>query len=97
MLGALLCLSIMGAPSADYAQPALLADAEAFVKNPTGLVLDVRAKQQYDAGHIPGAVWVNAPAWAKAFTPTASATDWSKRLGRHRHRTGETGHNLWQR
>jgi thiosulfate/3-mercaptopyruvate sulfurtransferase len=81
MLGTLLCLSIMGAPSADYAQPALLIEADALVKNPAVLVLDVRAKQQYLAGHIPGAVWVNAPAWGKAFTPTASTTDWSKRLG----------------
>ena len=81
MLGAMLCLSIVVTPSADYAQPALLADADAFAKNPAGLVLDVRTKQQYLAGHIPGAVWVNAAAWGKAFTPNASAIEWSKRLG----------------
>ena len=31
------------------------------------VVLDARPRVQYDEGHIPGAVWVDAAAWAKAF------------------------------
>jgi thiosulfate/3-mercaptopyruvate sulfurtransferase len=75
------CLLLSVAPPADYAKPELLADAAALVKTPAGLVLDLRARPQYLQGHIPGAVWINAPAWGKAFTPNASASDWEKRLG----------------
>ncbi len=51
------------------------------VKVQLGLILDLRPRQQYMAGHIPGAVSVNAAAWTKAFNPSASADEWSKRLG----------------
>jgi thiosulfate/3-mercaptopyruvate sulfurtransferase len=68
-------------PPADYARPELLADAAALMKSPTGLVLDIRAKPVYLQGHIPGAVWINASAWSKAFTPAANSTDWAQRLG----------------
>ena len=81
MSGTLLCLLIAMSPPAEYAKPGLLAEAEALVKNASGIVLDVRAKQQYLAGHIPGAVSVNAAAWGKAFTPNADAVEWGKRLG----------------
>jgi thiosulfate/3-mercaptopyruvate sulfurtransferase len=66
---------------ADYPRPNLLIEAEALARNPSGLILDLRPRQQYLAGHIPGAVSVNASAWAKAFTPSASAAEWGKRLG----------------
>jgi thiosulfate/3-mercaptopyruvate sulfurtransferase len=66
---------------ADYPKPDLLVAAETFIKQPTGLVLDVRSRQNYLAGHIPGAVSVNAAGWGKAFTPTASDDEWAKRLG----------------
>lgn len=81
MFTTLVCLLIGVASPTDYARPELLADAAALVKSPTGLVLDVRAKPQYLQGHIPGAVWVNAAAWGKAFTPGADLTEWEKRFG----------------
>ncbi|HEV8062682.1 MAG TPA: sulfurtransferase [Gemmataceae bacterium] len=81
MSSSLLCLVLAIAPAADYAKPELLAEASVLVKDPKGLILDVRGKAQYLRGHIPGAVWVDAVAWGKAFTPRASAGDWSKRLG----------------
>jgi thiosulfate/3-mercaptopyruvate sulfurtransferase len=77
----LVCLLISAAPPIEYARPELLADAAALVKTPTGLVLDVRARPQFQQGHIPGAVWVNAQTWGKAFAPASSAADWEKRLG----------------
>lgn len=77
----LVCLFIGIAPPAEYARPELLVEAVSLMKSPSGLILDVRGKPQYLQGHIPGAVWVNAAAWGKAFTPGADPTDWEKRLG----------------
>ncbi len=81
MNSSLLCLVLAIAPAADYAKPQLLTEANDLVKDHTGLVLDVRAKPQYLLGHIPGAIWVNASAWGKAFKPSAARADWEKRLG----------------
>jgi thiosulfate/3-mercaptopyruvate sulfurtransferase len=73
-------LAFLGA-NADYPRPELLVNAESLVNKPSGVILDVRAKPQYLTGHIPGAISVNGIAWGRAFTPSASADDWSKRLG----------------
>jgi thiosulfate/3-mercaptopyruvate sulfurtransferase len=77
----LVCLVAALTPSADYAKPELLTEAADLAKAPAGLVVDVRARDEYTRGHIPGAVWVDAVAWGKAFTPSASAEAWGKRLG----------------
>jgi thiosulfate/3-mercaptopyruvate sulfurtransferase len=45
------------------------------------VVLDARPRVQYDEGHIPGAVWVDAAAWAKAFGGGKDAAVWSSRIG----------------
>jgi thiosulfate/3-mercaptopyruvate sulfurtransferase len=45
------------------------------------IVLDARARKQYDAGRIPGAVWVDAAAWAKAFQDGTDAQTWGARIG----------------
>ncbi len=48
------------------------------------VVIDARTKDAFDAGHIPGARWIDANAWREmTFTPTG-LTDhsfWSKQLG----------------
>jgi thiosulfate/3-mercaptopyruvate sulfurtransferase len=77
----LLCLSLALAPAADYPRPDLLIEPAALAKA-TGLqVLDVRPHAAYAEGHVPGAVWVDAAAWGKAFVPEADADAWAKRLG----------------
>jgi thiosulfate/3-mercaptopyruvate sulfurtransferase len=77
----LLCLSLALAPAADYPRPELLIEPAELAKA-TGLqVLDVRPRATYAEGHVPGAVWVDAVAWGKAFTPEADADGWAKRLG----------------
>jgi thiosulfate/3-mercaptopyruvate sulfurtransferase len=69
------------APVDDHAKPEMLAEAGDLIKSPSGLVVDVRSKEQYRAGHIPAAVWVDAAAWGKAFTPEPDIEAWGKRLG----------------
>lgn len=45
------------------------------------VILDARPRKQYDSGRIPGAVWVDAAAWAKAFDAGTDAAGWSARIG----------------
>ena len=45
------------------------------------LILDVRGKPAYDAGHIPGSVVTSAAEWAKEFRDGKDVEGWSKRLG----------------
>ncbi len=51
---ALLAVAVLAVP--DYPNPAVLAEAADLVKALPASVLDARAKNLYDAGHIPGAV-----------------------------------------
>lgn len=44
-------------------------------------VLDARERRQYDEGRVPGAVWVDAAAWAKMFKDGQDAEGWSARIG----------------
>ncbi len=44
-------------------------------------VLDTRTKEKYLAGHIPGALWVDYDAWAKALAAGASLPDWERTIG----------------
>jgi len=53
------------------------------------LILDVRGKPAYDAGHIPGAIVTSAAEWAKEFQDGKDVEGWSKRLG-HLGITSET-------
>ena len=66
---------------ADYPRPKLLVEAGTLAGNPSGVILDIRPQEQYLAGHIPGAVSVNAAEWTKAFKPSATTAEWGKRLG----------------
>ena len=78
LLGLVLALS----PN-DYAKPDLLAEP-ADLRTPTSgrmvRVLDARGKGKYLDGHYPGAVWIDAPAWAHAFAAGQDAADWEKRI-----------------
>ena len=66
-------------PSAGYAKPDLLVEAADVMKAPTKRmvrVLDARGKGKYLDGHVPGAVWIDAPAWAHAFAVGQDAAKW---------------------
>ena len=45
------------------------------------VILDARDRKQYDESRVPGAVWVDAPAWANAFKDGKDAEGWSARIG----------------
>jgi thiosulfate/3-mercaptopyruvate sulfurtransferase len=44
-------------------------------------IVDVRSRQDYLAGHIPTAIWVDESAWSKAFAANQAPEVWSSRLG----------------
>src|SRR5581483_1291965 len=44
-------------------------------------ILDSRARQKYDAGHIPTAAWVDHAAWSKAFGAGQDHQAWAQRIG----------------
>ncbi len=86
LLALLLAFATRNAGRADneYVKPALLAEpAELVQRLPDGTlrVLDTRSREKYQAGHVPGAVWVDAAAWAKAFDAGKDAASWARRIG----------------
>src|SRR5262245_65641999 len=44
-------------------------------------ILDARAREEYLAGHIPGAVWVDHDQWSRAFARGQDSEGWGKRIG----------------
>jgi thiosulfate/3-mercaptopyruvate sulfurtransferase len=82
LLGVALTLSPADAKTpAAYAKPDLLVEASDLAKLTEAAkrpvrVLDARSKDQVEAGHISGAVWVDAAAWAKAFAEGQDEATW---------------------
>ncbi len=74
-----LALTPAGDKKAEYAKPALLAEPADLGKK--AVLLDARPKEQYDAGHIPGAVWVDLAAWGKAVNTDDTPEGWAGRIG----------------
>jgi thiosulfate/3-mercaptopyruvate sulfurtransferase len=53
---------VAGARPADYPRPDLLVEASELAKPEAARafrIVDVRLREEYDAGHVPGAVWFN--------------------------------------
>lgn len=76
-MGSLLCIIVLagGYPRAD-----MLIEAEELAKSPKDwVVIDVRGRNQFDAGHIAGSSWIDTKEWNKAFQKPET-TEWSKRL-----------------
>jgi thiosulfate/3-mercaptopyruvate sulfurtransferase len=66
-------------PSTGYAKPELLVEAGDLLKLPTKRlirVLDARGKGKYQDGRVPGAIWIDAPAWAHYFAAGQDAAKW---------------------
>jgi thiosulfate/3-mercaptopyruvate sulfurtransferase len=78
----LFSLALAAAPSS-YPNPSLLIEPADLAKNPTAVrVLDVRGRNVYDRGHVPGAVWVDVMAWTRAFSANIEdAAGWATRIG----------------
>ncbi len=77
-----LSLALAAAP-ASYPNSSLLIEPAELAKNASAYrVLDVRGRNLFDKGHIPGAVWVDVARWSKAFNANPDdAIGWAKRLG----------------
>ena len=70
--------------AAEYPNQKLLIDPAELAKPEvakTLVILDARPKAQFAAGHIPGSIWVDHAAWAKAFGDGDDAKGWSARIG----------------
>ncbi len=68
----------------DYPEADLLVETTELAKPAIAKrfrVLDTRAKDKYLAGHIPGALWVNRDAWAKAFAAAPQLPVWETMIG----------------
>jgi thiosulfate/3-mercaptopyruvate sulfurtransferase len=82
LCSALVLLSLSA--EAGYPRPELLAEpAELRKADPARpvCILDARGKGQYKEGHIPGAVWVDALTWGRAFGDGKDADSWQSRIG----------------
>jgi len=65
-----------------YARPELLVEPAELAKAGSKLlILDARKRTAYEAGHIPGAVWVDHDTWSKAFGDGGNVPAWEKRIG----------------
>jgi thiosulfate/3-mercaptopyruvate sulfurtransferase len=72
-----------GEKQARYPRPELLREpAELSKRLRETRVLDARPRAKYEAGHVPGAVWVNTREWAKAFNTEPEQTAWASRIGK---------------
>ncbi len=60
-------------------EPAQLARAE---NSATNVILDARPRSNYDAGHIPGALWVDHAEWSQGFGDGEDLATWTTRLAR---------------
>jgi thiosulfate/3-mercaptopyruvate sulfurtransferase len=83
---ALALLPADATPGAGYARPDLLVEASDLAKLTDAAkrpvhVLDVRSKTPVEDGHIPGSVWVDAPAWGKAFAEGQDEATWETLIG----------------
>jgi thiosulfate/3-mercaptopyruvate sulfurtransferase len=67
-----------------YPRPGLLVEPAQLARPDAAkgcAALDARPRKDYDRGHVPGARWVDAAAWAKAFGHGGDAGGWSGRIG----------------
>jgi thiosulfate/3-mercaptopyruvate sulfurtransferase len=66
-----------------YPRPELLMEPAELAKPEVARkyrILDARSKKAYEAGHIPGAVWIDHDTWSKAFAAGQDPSDWIPRI-----------------
>ncbi len=80
---ALLSLSLaLSAEPEKYPRQDLIIEAQTLNDRLNRVViLDARLNKAYDAGHIPGAIWIDVAALSKAFNAEVDSEKWAKRLG----------------
>jgi thiosulfate/3-mercaptopyruvate sulfurtransferase len=79
------CLMLLVAGGeADYPRKDMLVEASELARPEVASryrILDSRTRQKYQAGHIPGAAWVDHAAWSQAFAAGQEQEAWSRRVG----------------
>jgi thiosulfate/3-mercaptopyruvate sulfurtransferase len=87
-MSAPLCLALALLLQADvkpggYARPNLLIEPAELARPDARklAILDTRSPALYRAGHVPGAVRVDAEAWARAFAAGRDRDAWARRIG----------------
>jgi thiosulfate/3-mercaptopyruvate sulfurtransferase len=84
-LSLLFCMSASTVRGADYPRGELLVSPSQLSKDslrsqaPT-IVLDVRPKADYEAGHVPSAQWLSVAQWSKSFDDGRDPESWTKRI-----------------
>lgn len=76
-------LAASPAEQQEYPRPELLVEAAelaAVLPQQEMVVLDLRKRDEYKAGHLPGALWVDKDDWAKAFGSGEDAQGWTSRI-----------------
>jgi thiosulfate/3-mercaptopyruvate sulfurtransferase len=67
-----------------YPRGELLVEPEELAKATSReslVIIDARARRDFESARIPGARWVDANAWARAFGDGKDAAEWSRRIG----------------
>jgi thiosulfate/3-mercaptopyruvate sulfurtransferase len=80
----MICLALAAGVDPDqYPRGELLVEPAALAKANAGdqVILDVRSAAAYRAGHIPGAISVEAATLSKAFSTDEDPESWARRLG----------------
>jgi len=70
---------------ADYPRADLLIDAAELARPEASkrfMIFDTRGKEKYEAGHVPGSIWIDVPEWNKSFAAGPDRSAWQARLGR---------------
>jgi thiosulfate/3-mercaptopyruvate sulfurtransferase len=76
--------SAAAAGTSSYPRPELLIEAADLARALPAAkfhVLDARAEAEYQAGHVPGAVRIDAEAWRQAFQDGKDRQGWARRIG----------------
>lgn len=86
VLCAVMTMLSHSSPTSDiqYARPEMLMEPAALAQPEAArqlIVLDARDRKSFDEGRIPGARWVDAAAWAKAFGTGKDAEAWGAKIG----------------
>ncbi len=85
LLLAVLLAPAAGADPAAYPRPDLLIEAAELKKPEVArkyVILDARGKGAYKAGHVPGALWLDAVTWERSFQGGQDEQGWAERIGR---------------
>lgn len=83
LLLAVLLAPAAGAGPTAYPRPDLLIEAAELKKPQVArkyVLLDARGKGAYKAGHVPGAVWLDAITWERAFKDGQDEQAWAERI-----------------